>query len=243
MLVKHVLLYSSNTNVLRYEHQLCLAPITRTCSIKDLSVFFDSKLYFYNNVDFIFSECIKLLGLIRSITFRISSLDTLYVLYFTLVRSKLEYASVVWNSITSINTNKLLRIQQRFASVSFYRSFRHVPCRYTLTLDKLNQHPQRKRRHHLGALFFFLFRPVAAFNLALSSWKILVFMFLLAMLGTSQSLVFVPQRNIVLLGAPMLPAWWLKISTYLRSERFLSIIINNLVRKIVNNILGFCSKF
>jgi hypothetical protein len=102
-----VVSYSRKTNVLSYEYLLCHAAITRTSSIKDLSVFYDLKLYFHNYVDFILSECIELLGLIRSITFRFSSLECLYVLYFTLVRSKLEYASVVWNSITSTDGNKL----------------------------------------------------------------------------------------------------------------------------------------
>jgi hypothetical protein len=83
---------SRKKNVLSYEYQLCHTAIARTSSIKDLGVFFYSQLYFHNHVDFVFSECIKLLGLIRSITFRFSSLDCSCVLYFTLVRSKLEYA-------------------------------------------------------------------------------------------------------------------------------------------------------
>jgi hypothetical protein len=45
-------------------------------------------------------------------------------------------------------------------------------------------------------------------------------------LGTSQRLAFVPQINTVLLGAPMQPTWWGKISTYLRPERFLFIILS-----------------
>jgi hypothetical protein len=36
---------------------------------------------------FYIPECIKLFGLIRTVTFRLSSVDCLYVLYFTLVRS------------------------------------------------------------------------------------------------------------------------------------------------------------
>jgi hypothetical protein len=53
------------------------------------------------------------------------------------------------------------------------------------------------------------------------------------MFGTSQRLAFLPQTNTVLLGAPMQPTRWVRISTYLQSERFLSIIFHNLVLKIV----------
>jgi hypothetical protein len=108
---------------LSYNYQLCRTTITRASSIKDLGVFFDFKLHFRYRVDYVFSEYIKLLGLIRSITYSISSLECLYGLYFTLVRSKLEYASVVWNCITSTDANKLERIQQKFTSVCFYRFF------------------------------------------------------------------------------------------------------------------------
>jgi hypothetical protein len=90
-----VVSYTRKTNFLSYNYQLCRATIIRASSIKDLCVFFDSKLHFHNHVDYVFSECIKLLGLIRSITYSFSSLECLYVLYFTIVRSKLEYASVV----------------------------------------------------------------------------------------------------------------------------------------------------
>jgi hypothetical protein len=149
-----VLSYSRNTNVLSYEHQLCHTAIARTSSIKDLGVLFNSKLYFHNHVDCIFSECIKLLGLIRSINFRLSSLDCLWVLYFTLVRSKLEYASAVWNSITTTDAKKLERIQQKFVFVCFHRFFPHVPYSYTFALDKLSLHSLRTQRYRLDALFF-----------------------------------------------------------------------------------------
>jgi hypothetical protein len=85
----------------------------------DICVFFDSKLYFHNYVDFLFSECINLLGLIWPVTIRFSSLDCLCMLYFALGRSKFEYASVVWNCVRSTDANKLERIQQEFASVMF----------------------------------------------------------------------------------------------------------------------------
>jgi hypothetical protein len=59
---------------------------TCTSTINDQGVFFDSKLYFHSHVDYVFSECIKLLGLIRSITFRFSSQECLNILYFSQVQ-------------------------------------------------------------------------------------------------------------------------------------------------------------
>jgi hypothetical protein len=131
-----------------------MLPLHVPANIKDLNVFFDSKLYFHKHVDFLFSEYINLLGLIRSITLRFSSLDSLYVLYFTLIRSKLEYASVVRNSITSTDVSKPEPIPQKFASVCFYCLSPHVPYSHTFALDKLSLYSLRKRRHHLDALFF-----------------------------------------------------------------------------------------
>jgi hypothetical protein len=59
--------------------------------------------------------------------------------------------------------------------------------------------------------------------------RMLLFVFLLAM--------FVPLINtVLLLGAPVLSTWWVKMLTYLQSEPFLSIIFHNFLPKIANNI-------
>jgi hypothetical protein len=67
-----------------------------------------------------------------------------------------------------------------------------------------------------------LFRSIVALNLALPSWKMLPFVSLQAVLGTSHCLVFVLINTVLLLGAPMLPTRWAKISTYLQSEQSLN---------------------
>jgi hypothetical protein len=77
----------------------------------------------------------------------------MFILYFTLVRSKVEYASVVWNSITSTDANKLERIQQKFTALCFKRFFPQVNYSYDSALKQLNLHTLQKRRHHAVALF------------------------------------------------------------------------------------------
>jgi hypothetical protein len=145
-----VISFSRKTNTLIYDYKLCQSSVTCTDSIKDPGVLIDSKLRFHNHVDYIFSLCIKMLGLVRTLTFSFSSLDCLYMFYF---RSKLEYASVVWNSITTTDANTLECIQQNFAALCYNRFLPHVHYSYADALEYLKLHTLHKRRYHLDALF------------------------------------------------------------------------------------------
>jgi hypothetical protein len=95
----------------------------------------------------------KLLWLIRTITFSFSTLDILLMLYIATIRSKLEHSSVVWNSIVNIHSNKLERIQRKFAALCHNRFFQDVDYHYINTLDKLNLQTLHVRRRHIDALF------------------------------------------------------------------------------------------
>jgi hypothetical protein len=85
-----VISFSMKTTVLNYQYRLGNSSILRADCIKDLGVHTDSKLHFHRHVDFLFSHTMKLLGLIRTITFSFSTLDSLLMLYIATVQSKLE---------------------------------------------------------------------------------------------------------------------------------------------------------
>jgi hypothetical protein len=138
---------------LNYQYRTGNSPILRADCIKDLGVYIDSKLHFHQHVDFLFSHTMKLLWLIRTITFSFSILDSLLMLYIATVRSKLEYASVVWNSITNTYSSKLEHIQRKFAALCHSRFFQDVDYHYINILDKLNLHTLHVKRRHTDALF------------------------------------------------------------------------------------------
>jgi hypothetical protein len=101
---------------LSYEYQLCLYYITSTHCIKAFSL---SRIYTYfqNHVNFMFSKCATLLGIIHSITVRFY-LKMSYVLHFILLTFKLKYTSAVKNIIMPTDINKFENIQQTFTSAS-----------------------------------------------------------------------------------------------------------------------------
>jgi hypothetical protein len=148
-----VISFSRKTTTLFFQYKLCHSSITRTDFIRDLGVFIDSKLHFHNHIDYIFSQCIKLLGLVQATTFPFYSIGPLYILYCTLIRSKFEYASFVWNSVTTTDANKVERIQQKFAALCYNRFLPQVYYTYSNALEHLKLHSLRKRRDHLEALF------------------------------------------------------------------------------------------
>jgi hypothetical protein len=122
-------------------------------------------------------------------------------------RSKLEYASVAWNSMASTDCNKPKRIQQRFSALCFNRFFQVHYC-YPPALEELKLHTLRMRRHRLDALFF-LFEITLLLNSVHVSWKLLAFDFLLGIIETLHRSTSAPHVKTV----PLLDVYQLLMFT------------------------------
>jgi hypothetical protein len=94
-----------------------------------------------------------MLGLIRTITYSFSTLDSLLILYLTLVRPRLEHASTVWKSITSTNAKQLERILRNFVALCQNRFFTHDNVIYENFLHFPNFRALHDRRLQLDALY------------------------------------------------------------------------------------------
>ena len=84
-----------------------------TSEFRDLGLVTDFNLSWSTHIDKISNKDNKILGLIKRTCKGFQDVSTLRTLYLALVRSQLEYCSVVWSPHASINISKLERIQRR----------------------------------------------------------------------------------------------------------------------------------
>jgi hypothetical protein len=126
-----IISFTRKTVGLHFNHKLTNNPILRSQYVKELGSSVRLALP-SSHIDYISFQVLKNLFLIRYVASSFSTLHSLSVLYSTLARPKLEYASVAWNSITSTDSSKLERVQKKLllcAIADFLRVFVAVTTR------------------------------------------------------------------------------------------------------------------
>jgi hypothetical protein len=84
---------------------------------------------------------------LQAVTCNSCPLHWLIVLHIALIRSKLEYGSVVWNNLTLTDSNMLENVQGKSAIYcSLYRFYQSdIPCNCDLILNSLSSSTFRSR--------------------------------------------------------------------------------------------------
>ena len=141
-----------------YPYSLDDVTLERPDVVSDLGVSFDSKLSFVHHIAKIIHSAYKCLGFIVRNTKDFTKVSSINIIYFAFVRSKLEYASVIWSPFYNIHSSNLERIQRRFLKFVTFMLDGSYPVRnfpQDLLLNRFGIQSLAKRRSlHLTVFLY-----------------------------------------------------------------------------------------
>lgn len=154
-----VITFSKKKDIISSDYHIDDAVLMRVHTINDLGVTFDSKINFNAHIDKIVNESRRVLGFLKR---RAKEFNDPYVtksLYQSLVRSKLEYATVVWNMSGKTKSAKIESVQKQFLLFALrnlgWRTDSYALPSYKDRLKLLNMQTLEKRRFNYDAMFAF----------------------------------------------------------------------------------------
>ena len=136
-----VVSYTRKSNPVVFDYSLNSQILERSVTIKDLGVIFDQKFTFSNHVAQVTSSALKMLGFIVRNCHLFSNEFALKTLYYSYVRSKLEYCSIVWYPHYTCHKNAIENVQRRFLKFLSLKINGFYPERgyqHSLLLDEFN---------------------------------------------------------------------------------------------------------
>lgn len=119
--------------------------VSKSESVKDLGVFFDSSLRYAHHIDQLALKAFRTLGFVMRTCRHFSSINAVKHLYSTLVLSQLDYCATVWSPYYFTHMETLERVQRRFTRFVF-RKFKLAPTDYNTRCRALGLLTLRKRR-------------------------------------------------------------------------------------------------
>lgn len=131
--------FSRKVTVINYDYHINSETLTRTDSIKDLGIHFDSELSFSSHIELTVKSSMKMLGFVLRLGQDFQDNVVLINLYFAYVRSKLEYCSLVWNPIYACYIDSLESVQRKFLKFLCFRIDGRYPERGYNNISLLNR--------------------------------------------------------------------------------------------------------
>lgn len=132
------------------------AVLNSVTEVRDLGVIMDNNMNFRSHIDGIVTKSARLLGFLKRSSRGFKLVRTKIVLYNALVRSNLEFASVVWNPFYAVQSQRVESIQRAFTKHLAYTSGEISPrCPYEQRIQCYKMNSLRDRRLMQDLLFFF----------------------------------------------------------------------------------------
>lgn len=155
-----VMTLSKKRTLSLFAYRINDSELKRVTSSKDLGVIFQSNLSFCNHVSYICENAYVTLGMVIRNSGIFRNIFTIKNLYTALVRSKLEYASVIWAPKTKNSVLSLEKIQARFVRFlfmkfnGFYPSYPE-PISYKLLIENLDIQTLEARRNYNSLILLY----------------------------------------------------------------------------------------
>jgi hypothetical protein len=141
--------FSRKTNKSFFPYEINTQPIEMKPVVRDLGVYLDDKLYFVKHLGIIVSKARRNLGILKWICRSFSNLKACKIIYYSIVRSHLEYASEIWNLNRKYIEELIESVQNSFLSwLNWkFKSGSNIPCNntsLTFNLCKLSDRREMK---------------------------------------------------------------------------------------------------
>ncbi|XP_068753947.1 uncharacterized protein [Montipora capricornis] len=131
------------------------SPLEEVKEFKDLGVTTTDNFNWNSHIDIIVSKANRMLGLIKRTCRGLDDTKTLRTLYCALVRSNVEYCSVVWSPYTKKNIEKVEKVQRRATKFIL-----KTEDNYETPLKKLNLMSLKNGRILADVTFSFLYKAL-----------------------------------------------------------------------------------
>ena len=126
-----VISYSRKRQITQFDYSINNDLIQRCSKTTDLGVTFDTEFTFREHITIKIKESCRVLGFIyRNCSDFRNRNDSLKTLYYALVRSKLEYCSLIWYPVYSYMVKGIERIQRKFLKFLYRQRFGYYPHRH-----------------------------------------------------------------------------------------------------------------
>lgn len=150
----HSMSFSRNRSIISYTYAINGSTLESVSMKKDLGVILTPKLNYHPHIEAMCCKSLKTLGFVLRLTKEFKLSASLKSIYCSLVRSLLEYASVLWDPCTAVDSSLIERVQRRFLnSAAFTLKINHPPHDYQPVMHKLDLVSLADRRVEANLLF------------------------------------------------------------------------------------------
>lgn len=128
--------------------------------IRDLGVLFDVKLNFVSHMDLSVSKALIMLGFLKRICYKFKNIECLKSIYFSYVRSNLEFACIIWSPNYMSHIKRIESVQKQFVLFALRHAYKRSNGNYVLPsylyrCQLLNIQSLSSRRDLISRLFIY----------------------------------------------------------------------------------------